>query len=357
MIAGWGPHPRVEVEAPDSLSVDMRLLVDRLQRMAREAGAEFRPQVGVEACGEHRLVTNQGTFEADWIVDASGIAGAAIFPRPWVDPTDLCGAAQGTYRVSDMSQAEGFFEERGARPGQTLCYTGVAGGFSVVNLRLHGESLGVLTGSIPASGAPSGQLLLQEFVRDQRWIGSRSFGGARAIPVCSPFSPLFSGRVAFVGDAACQVFPAHGSGIGSGMIAARMLADALSSGQGLHGYAASWHHRYGALHASYDLMRRLSQTFTPGTIGLMMRHHLLDETSLQAGLGQVFPALSLHRLRGFRHGARQVPHVARPIVRAAMRIPLLQLHHRMYPVRLPRLLPWWWTRLRQLVRLDGTATD
>ena len=66
---------------------------------------------------------------------------------------------------------------------------------------------------------------------------SLRFGGQRAIPLGRPHDTLASDRVALVGDAARQVFSAHGSGIGAGMVAARMLVDAIVRGAGPAEYA------------------------------------------------------------------------------------------------------------------------
>ena len=67
-----------------------------------------------------------------------------------------------------------------------------------------------------------------------------------------------------MGDAACQVFPAHGSGIGMGLIAGRMLADAVADAvdpgdeQVLWGYQAAFQHEFGGLLAAFDAFRRMS---------------------------------------------------------------------------------------------------
>lgn len=349
IIAGWGPRPSMYADAPDGLSVDMRKLVARLQRLAQEAGAKFVDRVNIEGTDGRQLRTNLGTFSGDWLVDATGIAGREIFDRPAIDPQHLCAAAQAVYQVADQDEAFEYFRANNAVIGEILCFTSVAGGYSVVNVRSDEERLSVLTGSIPATGAPSGKRLLEEFVRGQHWIGHRHFGGWRAIPICSPFYPLFRDRVAFLGDAGCQVFPAHGSGIGSGLIAAKLLAEALAQGRGVEGYAASWHRKYGALHSAYDLMRRFSQTITAEGLGDMMRHFLLDRESLEAGLDQRFPPLSVGKVHLFLNRIRHVPHVAKPLLRVLLRIPRLRMHHALYLPNRPAYQRLWWSRLNRLM--------
>lgn len=349
IIAGWGPYPRVTVDASDGLSVDMRLLVTRLQRMAREAGATFYDRQYVHGCNGRRIWTNDRAFYGDWVVDAGGVANNEATGRPHIPAEHLCAAAQAVFHVPDENDAYDFFRSRKAILGDILCYTSVAGGYSVVNVRGTTDELSILTGSIPASGAPSGKALLEDFVRSQRWIGRRHFGGFRVIPVCSPFSPLFDRSVAFLGDSACQVFPAHGSGIGSGLVAARLLADALAKDQGTEGYAAAWHRRYGALHSAYDLMRRFSQNLTDERLAAMMSNYLLDHESIAAGLDQKFPALSLGKINLFVSRFRKMPETARPLLRVLLRIPLLRLHHQLYLPNRPEWQRWWWQRLRALM--------
>ena len=45
-----------------------------------------------------------------------------------------------------------------------MLFTGVAGGYSIVNVRRYGDRVYLLTGSIPADGQPSGKQLLDRFV-------------------------------------------------------------------------------------------------------------------------------------------------------------------------------------------------
>ena len=63
---------------------------------------------------------------------------------------------------------------------------------------------------------------------DEPWLGESISGGSGVIPLRRPYARFTAPGLALVGDAACQVFPAHGSGIGMGLIAGRMLADAVA---------------------------------------------------------------------------------------------------------------------------------
>jgi len=287
LVAGSGPD-RVVVREHDVLDVDMRLLVARLQHDAIEAGADLRGGVTVRGLEAGALATSAGPLRARWFVDASGLAGARLLDQPRLHPTDVCTAAQQVRVVRDPAGARAFLDRHGVEPRATLCFTSIAGGYSIVNVRVDGDHVSLLTGSIPALGNPSGARLLASFVEDNRWIGDVVFGGARAIPLRRP-SVLARGDVALLGDAGSQVFSAHGSGIGVGLVAARQLADALTRGAGPHGYARAFRRRWGMLLASYDLFRRLSQRLSARQVSWMMRAGVLNETSVRTALEQRLP--------------------------------------------------------------------
>ena len=159
-----------------------------------------------------------------------------------------------------------FLREWRARDGETVCFTGVAGGYSIVNVRVHGHEVSLLTGSIPANGVPSGLKLLEDFAARHDWIGGAVFGGARALPLRRPWEVIGRGAVALVGDAAGQMFSAHGSGIAMELLAARGLADALADGSGCWGYNVAFQRRYGGRLAASDLFRRLSASLGPDDV-------------------------------------------------------------------------------------------
>ncbi|HRE88506.1 MAG TPA: hypothetical protein PK095_05135, partial [Myxococcota bacterium] len=74
-------------------------------------------------------------------------------------------------------------------------------------------------------------------------------------------------------DAAGLVYAAHGSGIGAQLIAARMLAEDLST----HGPAGAlrfqrrWHRRFLAEFVAADTFRRLSAKLDGRSLGFLMR--------------------------------------------------------------------------------------
>jgi flavin-dependent dehydrogenase len=357
IVSGWGPK-RIVLRDHEVCEVDMRHLVARLQNAARGAGAELVSGARVTGFDGRRVTTSAGDFEARWFVDASGLSGARLLEQPRTAKTDLCSAAQEVRAVSDRARARAFFEDNGAAPGDTLCFTGVAGGFSVVNVRLDDEGLSVLTGSIPAEGFPSGPRLLQEFVDQHAFVGARIFGGARAIPLRRPFDRLGHGNVLLLGDSACQVFSAHGSGIGAGLLGARVLADTLAAGGDAHAYSAAWHRRYGALFASYDAFRRFSQRLSGDDVERLMSSGLLDEWGARAGLAQRLPELdrtAVPRLLRATGSLARHRDLARRLAPALARMALARPLYASYPSD-PADLPAWSRRAARLLGGEREAT-
>ncbi len=352
LVSGWGPE-RIVMTGHDLLEVDMRHLVARLQRMAIDAGARLHGEVTLGAFDGRQLETSAGSIRARWFVDASGLGGARLLGQPRVARGDLCAAAQEVRAVTDLAAARAFFEDNAVRPGDTLCFTGIAGGYSIVNVRLDGDRIGLLTGSIPADGHPSGQQLLDDFVAKHAFIGKRLFGGARAVPLRRPLDVLASDRVALIGDAACQVFSAHGSGIGAGMVAARMLAEALSREGDPHAYAAAWQRRYGGLFAAYDAFRRFSQRLSPADLDRLVTSGLLEEAAASAGLLQRLPALQLGSLRRQLRALARERRLARRLAGVGARMAMAGALYARYPRDPGRVESW----SRRAGRLLGPEPD
>ncbi|MCC6624422.1 MAG: FAD-dependent oxidoreductase [Deltaproteobacteria bacterium] len=298
LVAGWGPR-RLSVASPGVVEVDMGRLVDRMHADAARAGAELAGGVTVAAIepGVVRLV-GRAPERAPLVVDATGLGGVFRPEKP--APHDVCAAAQGVYEVRDRDAARRFIGEHGAAPGETVCFTSVAGGYSICAVRLEGEDeVSVLTGTLPALGHPSGRALRDGFVATHRaWIGPMRFGGHAPIPLHRPRRRLafVEGRgagaraVVRIGDAAGQVYAAHGSGVGAQLVASAMLADAIAT-LGPAGGAAferAWHRRFGPKFLVADAFRRLATPLGPRAVEALVRGGPLTRPlvalSMSAGL-------------------------------------------------------------------------
>lgn len=289
--------------------VDMRVFVDSLVDQAEAVGAEFLQaslddltladgRVGSLLLGaKHRQIRVQARL----VVDASGIGGAVrrrvdVTRRRWREPMppDRCSAAQFQYTIRDRGALEAYLARLGAQIGDDLVFTGVAGGYSTLALFSSPESdeVGVLTGCIPAMGADNAGSLLEMFASRLPFLGERRFGGQGAIPLRRPYTELGALGVALVGDAACQVYASHGSGVGMGLIAASLLVDAAreqddpGSASVLSRYTMAFRRELGGLLAASDVFRRHAQGLSGNELIALLRSGLLDPRLAAAVLSQ-----------------------------------------------------------------------
>ena len=93
-----------------------------------------------------------------------------------------------------------------------------------------------------------------------------------------------------------MVFPLHGSGTGSGLVAARILADASGQHDDPGAEEATWEYQktfqrqVGCVHAAYDVQRRLLQGLHADKIDLLLGSGLIHAGMVMAGLDQRLPA-------------------------------------------------------------------
>jgi flavin-dependent dehydrogenase len=358
MVAGYGPG-KVSIPPGDLLEVDMRFLVARLQADARAAGARLLGEETAEAWepdAEGATVrTSHGTWRARWVVDASGLKGAPFAPPSAVPRTEICVAAQEVREVVDATAARRFFEDHGVQPGDTLCFTGVSGGYSIINVRYDPaeNTLAILTGGIPGLGHQSGVSLIEDFVGKHSWVGPKQFGGSRAIPLLAPLARPDLGPMVRVGDAARQVFAAHGSGIGAQLIAADHLATTLADGGTLRDYAVQWQRTWGGHFCGSVAFARFSRGLTPEDLRDLFASGLMAPSvasrtlhQKRAGLGRT----DLPNLPRMLLGAVKAPHWLARLAPIAGLMARLELHHSRYPRDPKRVDDWAEVRDQLLAR-------
>ena len=327
-----GARATVAHRGPDRLlHVDMRRFVDRLVDSAIARGASFVQaavrDVRVRADSATVVAeTSQGvkrSVRAQLVVDASGL-GAVVrracgppVAAVSVDAHDVCAAAQYQFEVARPGALAAWLRDHDAAPGDDVAIPGVAGGYSTLTLftRPELDQVGVLAGSIPSLGVASGAQLIEQFVEAADWLGARTFGGRGAIPVRRPLPRLHGRRVAWIGDAACQVYGTHGSGVGMGLIAARVLADSLGADDpgelaNLAEYERRFRRDWGGLLAASDTLRRFAQSSPPALAAAALDAGLIDDETFSAGLMQRPMRPSLRSLRSLALKSALSPRIA-----------------------------------------------
>ena len=261
-IEGPAPeHGQVVLDPCPAWAVELPLLVARLQAEAAATGATLlgrarlrrvrlergRPQ----GCSLQLLdMRDVATMDlgCSLLVDASGLAGAvrqrvpglrAACPRPRAD--QLCHAAWFRLDIADPQQARRWIESRGLRPGDFLASNGTHGAWSTSAVHV-GQDLAhadLLTGLRSDQAADALQAMAQ-LRASLPWLGRAQRRCAAQIPLRRPYARLAVPGAALLGDAACQVFPSHASGVGAGLVAAACLAASLDAGAELGSEEQTW---------------------------------------------------------------------------------------------------------------------
>ncbi|HET8931153.1 MAG TPA: hypothetical protein VFN21_10890, partial [Acidimicrobiales bacterium] len=154
--------------------------------------------------------------------------------------------------------------------------------------------------------------------------------------------------LALVGDAACQVFPAHGSGIGSSLIAGRMLVDTVGDADDIGREDVVWRYqhrfqeRFGGMFAALDAFRRMSTELGSEGVTRMVQAGLVDPDVATQVLDQKWAQPSLSALPGNVRGLATSPKVAKIMVPRLARGALLRPMGKRYPaeVDLDALARW-----------------
>jgi flavin-dependent dehydrogenase len=352
--------PRVgpTIEDAPTVRAHMGLLGERLRSLATGCGVEVvdrvqHVDVEVDPAGRVRAATLRReagpslTVTAALFVDASGRTGVvrrhAPALAPWCPPVagdELCSAADVEHHVADPAGAERFLARHGAELGDAVTVVGVSGGFSTVAVTVAADRshVGILVGCLANGSYGTGPTMLDDLRRREPWIGASITSGAGVIPLRRPYARTTAPGVALVGDAACQVFPAHGSGIGVGLVAGSMLADAVAdlddpgdAHQLWARYQAPFQARLGADLLGYDALRRASTKLGADGVDLLLSSGVGDAATMRAGLDQRWAVPPP------REGARSAGRLARHPGLAAVMVPALaraqalRLHARRYP--------------------------
>lgn len=365
MVSPTGAHRFTIPDGPIG-EADMRALVERLRGDAEAAGVDIRwsvTDISVTLTGGRptAISAKQGDealhLTARLFVDAAGYTGvlrdqvpALAACCPQVGPEDLCSAQQLILEIDDREAARRWLDEQGAKPGDAVVAVGIEGGYSTSNIKVE-ESLdevSVLTGSIPANGHATGPEMLKAIRDAHPWMGATVFGGGGLIPLRRVYDRFTAPGIALVGDAACQVMPGHGSGIGFGLIAGKVLAEAVAGAADpgdpdvLWRYQAAYLREFGAILSGYDAIRRMSVRLGPDGVEEMFASGIFSPPlvlpGLEQKLGMLSPSESAEAVRTLARHRR----IAKVVVPALNAMGLSRAIYAAYPkTRSPKAFAAW----------------
>jgi flavin-dependent dehydrogenase len=339
LLSRGGEH-RFRLPVGPYWQVDMGRLVDRLQALAIGAGATLLGGAGIEDVvldGPRPVAVTAGgrVLRARLFVDASGMAGALCerVPeldrhRPAITGRDVCHAVQRVAAVRDPEGAAAFAARIGVPPGEVISWIGLDSGFSTLTVGLDGSrtEVDLLAGS--AGPGITADEILGEFVSREPWIGEERIGGTGTIPLRHPFHRLAAPGIVALGDAGCMVYSAHGSGVGFGFLAARMLAEVVTtwSDPGCEEATWAWQARFQRKHgpvlAAADLFRRAAQDLGGDGVAALMEAGFVTARSSLPGLQQRLPgadpSMATAVLKGLLRAPRLTARFA-PVARHMLR--------------------------------------
>ena len=340
-----------------TVRADMGVLGTALRSVATEAGAEIVDRVrgldvDVDRHGRMRAVevalgraTSDGDgsgtarLEADLFVDAAGWTGVLRRHAPalarWCPPVrggELCSASDAVLAVRDPDGAQRFLDDHGAVAGDTVSVLGNAGGWSTCSVRVSEDRTRVaaLVGCVANGRYGTGPKLLADLQTTHGWLGEPIAVGTGVIPLRRPYARFTAPGLALVGDAACQVFPAHGSGIGSSLIAGRMLVDAAAGAADCGGEDVLWRYqhafqkRFGGMFAALDAFRRMSTALGSHGVARMVRAGMVDAEVTRQMLDQRWAQPSLSAMPGNIRALATNPKLAKVMVPGLARGALLR---------------------------------
>ena len=362
--------------------IDMGQLIGRLQGLARGAGAALFDHTSVVdvsfASGRPTALTcvrrspdgetREFRLRARLFVDAGGAGGAlrARIPAlaascPEVGSEHICVAVQKICTVADRAGAEAFLRANSADAPVTLSWIGIDSGFSTLTVGLDTElrHVDLLTGS--AGFGVDADAMMADFTRRETWTGDLVMGGRGRIPLRHPYHRLAGPGTVLLGDAACMVYSAHGSGVGYGLIASKLLAEVVSSfddpgsEDATWAYQARFQRRHGGVLAAADLFRRRVQELGGAAVADLMAAGFVSPRSALDSLEQRTPGVSPSTLAAVVRGLVRTPSTTLKLAAVPARMARVQSLYGTYPRRpdLDELSRW----SRQVAQLFEDEAD
>lgn len=325
--------------------IDRHKMSQRLLAYARKAGAEVRGECEVEgvllerdAVGGVELANGERLY-AQLVVEASGVKGVLRhqLPSSWGIERHVDEVALGYKEVRSGVKMPPDMTVYFADPGTYLW---------------HGPfDLGV--GTMHADPRPDA--MLHDFFSARGIYGDLVAAEQGHVPLRAPLPNLVADGLMVIGDAACMVNTANGTGIATGMMGALMAGnvavEALQkedlSRNSLWNFNVRYHRGPGATLAYSDALRRFFQTLEPHDIDFLFHQDLVTSDDLATTMAGGIIKLSLGEkmARGLRGAAN--PGLLLALEQSMNRAEALLNHFERFPERPGDYADWHATLLKK----------
>lgn len=262
LVAG---DARATMATPDCVMLEPGALALSLLDRAVASGAalyESSRVVGLAPDGNGVALADGTTIAGRFVVDASGVDGAALLGERAIEPGDIASIAHETRRIGERRLADAYLEATGVERGESVVFLAPCGPGSLVVARVDEDartlSFDAVTFAVDAADrgnrgdhrAPTARAAIRRVARGFSWLGDSlaqaeharhvSLGGLRA--------RLATGNVALVGGAAGLARPGLGGEVALGIVSAGMLVEAVAK----HGDLARYERRVRARWSKLD---------------------------------------------------------------------------------------------------------
>jgi digeranylgeranylglycerophospholipid reductase len=320
----------------------------------RVSGAIF-DRDGREVSVQARLVVDATGFQAALVRQLDPELGIGFSERA----RDRVAAENGFYEI-DLARAETAVQE--GRHGDEEIWNWLAfnGPYSThyTYLSRRRQRAYVLIGRKAEYPGPTLPELMDRVAEEQGYFGRKLHGGKGLIRVRRSLDRLAANGFLVIGEAACQVIPAHGSGVASalyaGHLAARAAAEALRDGgiplaAQLWPYAWRYQQGRGATLAALEVNRLLVESLTTEQITALMESGIMDPEDLfQAAVPRAL-VLSLRTLPRRMLGLFRNLNLLGAMVRMVRTSVAVRNHYAAYPRRYdPEKILAWEQKTRRL---------
>jgi flavin-dependent dehydrogenase len=180
-------------------------------------------------------------------------------------------------------------------------------------------------------------------------FGSTGPGGkGGAVPVRRPLMSLVANGVAFVGDAALQVNPIHGGGIGPGIRAGIILGEVAKeaiarrnlSANGLWSYNLRFLSNFGRRLASLEIFRRLLQAVSDEDMNYGFEKRILEAKDLvAANRGEGLSLSFVEKMKRVGRGISKIS-LLRKVQKASKLMKKMNKVYTGYPIKSTNLKSW-----------------
>lgn len=342
-----GEHP--------SIAIYFDKFVERLLSEAEASGAKFfekyeaiQPVVkGAKVCGV--IFKTRNTVQevrAPLVVDASGFNAALVRkldPKLGIEFEDNKNdivVAENSLHDIDPKKAEDAIRCGLCADEEIWTRLGFQGSYSTeyFYLSVKKRKAYILIGLKEENNIPPVKELISNFKKRKGFFARRLYGGGGKIRITHSLDKLVADGFMAIGEAACQVIPAHGSGVASalyaGHLAAQVAAEALKSGEPttktLWQYAYRYQSTRGATLAAFDVNRRVLEKLTQAQIASMLESGIVCAEDIYS-VAVPRLAISLRSIPKRALGFIKNPSLIAPLVKMSATIFAVINHYRKYP--------------------------